>query len=60
MIGQRRLAEIAKAVARNARILIIDQPTSALSAPEVEILFRVIADLKSKGVAIVYISHRLD
>ena len=35
-------------------------PTSALSAPEVEILFRVIADLKSKGVAIVYISHRLE
>ena len=60
MIGQRQLVEIAKAVARNARILIMDEPTSALSAPEVEILFRVIADLKAKGVAIVYISHRLE
>jgi erythritol transport system ATP-binding protein len=60
MIGQQQLVEIAKAVARNARILIMDEPTSALSAPEVEILFRVIADLKSKGVAVVYISHRLE
>jgi erythritol transport system ATP-binding protein len=60
MIGQQQLVEIAKAVARNARILILDEPTSALSAPEVEVLFRVIADLKSKGVAIVYISHRLE
>ena len=60
MIGQQQLVEIAKAVAQNARILIMDEPTSALSAPEVEILFRVIADLKSKGVAIVYISHRLE
>jgi erythritol transport system ATP-binding protein len=60
MIGQQQLVEIAKAVARNARILIMDEPTSALSAPEVEILFRVIADLKSNGVAIVYISHRLE
>ena len=60
MIGQQQLVEIAKAVARDARILIMDEPTSALSVPEVEILFRVIADLKSKGVAIVYISHRLE
>jgi erythritol transport system ATP-binding protein len=60
MIGQQQLVEIAKATARNARILIMDEPTSALSAPEVEILFRVIADLKAKGVAIVYISHRLE
>jgi erythritol transport system ATP-binding protein len=60
MIGQQQLVEIAKAVAQDVRILIMDEPTSALSAPEVEILFRVIADLKSKGVAIVYISHRLE
>ena len=45
---------------QDARILIMDEPTSALSAAEVEILFRVIADLKARGVAIVYISHRLE
>jgi erythritol transport system ATP-binding protein len=59
-IGQQQLVEIAKAVAQDARILILDEPTSALSAPEVEILFRIIADLKARGVAIVYISHRLE
>jgi erythritol transport system ATP-binding protein len=60
MIGQQQLVEIAKALAQDARILIMDEPTSALSAPEVEVLFRVIADLKAEGVAIVYISHRLE
>lgn len=59
-IGQQQLVEIAKAVALDARILIMDEPTSALSAAEVEILFKVIADLKARGVAIVYISHRLE
>jgi erythritol transport system ATP-binding protein len=59
-IGEQQLVEIAKAVSQNARILIMDEPTSALSASEVEVLFRVIADLKRQGVAIVYISHRLE
>ncbi len=59
-IGQQQLVEIAKAVAKDARILILDEPTSALSATEVEVLFRIIGDLKSRGVAIVYISHRLE
>jgi erythritol transport system ATP-binding protein len=59
-IGQQQLVEIAKAVAQDARILILDEPTSALSAAEVEVLFRVIADLRARGVAIVYISHRLE
>jgi erythritol transport system ATP-binding protein len=59
-VGQRQLVEIAKAVAREARILIMDEPTSALSAAEVDVLFRVVADLKSQGAAIVYISHRLE
>ena len=59
-IGQQQIVEIAKALAQDARILIMDEPTSALSAAEVEILFRVIADLKARGVAIVYISHRLE
>ncbi|TGW07114.1 sugar ABC transporter ATP-binding protein, partial [Mesorhizobium sp. M2D.F.Ca.ET.145.01.1.1] len=59
-IGQQQLVEIAKAVSLDAKILIMDEPTSALSAAEVEILFKVIADLKARGVAIVYISHRLE
>ncbi len=59
-IGQQQLVEIAKAVSQDARILILDEPTSALSAAEVEILFRIIGDLKARGVAIVYISHRLE
>ncbi|QYD72917.1 sugar ABC transporter ATP-binding protein [Paraburkholderia edwinii] len=59
-IGQQQLVEIAKALAHDARILILDEPTSALSAAEVDVLFQVIADLKAHGVAIVYISHRLE
>ena len=59
-IGQQQIVEIAKALAQDARILILDEPTSALSAAEVEILFRVIADLRRQGVGIVYISHRLE
>ena len=59
-IAQQQIVEIAKALAQDARILIMDEPTSALSATEVEILFRVIAELKAAGVAIVYISHRLE
>ncbi|QPB22483.1 sugar ABC transporter ATP-binding protein [Rhizobium sp. 007] len=59
-IGQQQLVEIAKAMSLNARILIMDEPTSALSAAEVEVLFKVIAELKAQGVAIVYISHRLE
>lgn len=59
-IGQQQLVEIARAVSLDTRILIMDEPTSALSAAEVEILFRVIRELKAQGVAIVYISHRLE
>lgn len=59
-IGQQQIVEIAKALAQEVRILIMDEPTSALSSAEVEILFRVIDELKSNGVSIVYISHKLD
>jgi erythritol transport system ATP-binding protein len=59
-VGEQQIIEIAKALSQDARILILDEPTSALSAPEVEILFKVINDLKARGVAIVYISHRLE
>jgi erythritol transport system ATP-binding protein len=59
-IGQQQVVEIAKAISRNVRILIMDEPTSALTAAETEALFRIIADLKAHGVAIVYISHKLE
>lgn len=59
-IGQQQIVEIAKALAQDVNILILDEPTSALSAHEVDVLFRVIEDLKRQGVGIVYISHRLE
>lgn len=59
-IGQQQIVEIAKALAQDAKILILDEPTSALSASEVEVLFRIIDELKAQGVGIVYISHRLE
>lgn len=59
-IGQQQIVEIAKALTENCRILILDEPTSALSTSEVEVLFRIIEELKRSGVAIVYISHRLE
>ena len=59
-LGQQQLVEIARALSVNSRILIMDEPTSALSASEVEVLFKVVLDLKSRGVSIVYISHHLE
>ncbi|MBU9834604.1 sugar ABC transporter ATP-binding protein [Rahnella sp. L72c] len=59
-VGQQQLIEIAKALAEDADILILDEPTSALSKTEVDILFRVIRDLTRQGVTIIYISHRLE
>ena len=59
-LGQQQIVEIAKALSRNIRVLMMDEPTSALSASEIAVLFRIIGDLRSRGVAIAYISHRLD
>ncbi|MGB7757643.1 MAG: sugar ABC transporter ATP-binding protein [Salinisphaera sp.] len=59
-VGQQQIVEIARALSVDARILIMDEPTSALSASEVEVLFKVIRDLTARGVAIVYISHHLE
>ncbi|RJF40685.1 sugar ABC transporter ATP-binding protein [Actinomyces sp. 2119] len=59
-LGQQQLVEIARALDEDARVLIMDEPTSALSASEVEVLFSVIRDLTSRGVAVVYISHHMD
>lgn len=59
-LGQQQIVEIAKALARDVRVLMMDEPTSALSTAEISILFKIIRDLKARGVAVVYISHRLD
>jgi erythritol transport system ATP-binding protein len=59
-LGQQQIVEIARALSVNSRILIMDEPTSALSATEVEVLFKVIHDLTDRGVSIVYISHHLE
>jgi len=58
-LAQQQLVEIAKAASWNARILIMDEPTSCLTPHETGVLFEVIADLRSSGVSIIYISHRL-
>jgi erythritol transport system ATP-binding protein len=59
-LGQQQIVEIARALSVDSRILIMDEPTSALSATEVEVLFKVIRDLTARGVSIVYISHHLE
>src|SRR5262249_25949473 len=58
-LGLRQIVEIARALVAATRVLMMDEPTSALAAGEVDALFRVIRDLASHGVAIVYISHHL-
>ncbi|MGH7101345.1 MAG: sugar ABC transporter ATP-binding protein [Acetobacteraceae bacterium] len=59
-VSAQQIVAIAKALRREVKVLIMDEPTSALSAGEVRTLFRLIRDLKAEGVAIVYISHRLE
>ncbi|WP_237154037.1 xylose ABC transporter ATP-binding protein [Oryzibacter oryziterrae] len=58
--GKQQLVEIAKALNKNARLLILDEPTSALTASETRILLDIVKELKAKGMACVYISHKLD
>jgi len=58
-IGKQQLIEIAKALSCNARVLIMDEPTSSLSQKETETLFGVVKNLRSKGISVIYISHRL-
>lgn len=59
-VAQCQMVEIAKALSLNAEVLIMDEPTSSLTEQETRLLFKVIHDLKSSGVGIIYISHRLD
>ncbi|MGF0039882.1 sugar ABC transporter ATP-binding protein [Peptoniphilaceae bacterium SGI.131] len=59
-VAQRQLVEIGKAVSYNAKILVLDEPSSSLTDQEVEILFSIIDKLKNRGVGIIYISHKMD
>jgi len=59
-LGQWQMVEIAKALARNARIIAFDEPTSSLSAREIEHLFRVIRQLREQGRVVLYVSHRME
>ncbi len=59
-IGQQQLVEIAKALSQNAKILVLDEPTAALTESEVETLFAILEKLKARGVGMIYISHKLD
>ena len=59
-IGQMQCVEIAKAVSHNAKVIIFDEPTSSLSDKEVEFLFKIMNQLRDEGVAMIYISHKMD
>ena len=59
-IGQQQMIEIAKALMVDAKVLIMDEPTAALTQSETEVLFKVVNSLRKKGVSIVYISHRME
>ncbi|QIK56722.1 sugar ABC transporter ATP-binding protein [Erysipelothrix sp. HDW6A] len=59
-VSQMQSIEIAKAISQNARVVIMDEPTSSLTTTEVEILFDIINKLTDKGIAVVYISHKMD
>lgn len=59
-IAEQQLVELLRGLLRHAKILILDEPTSALTFKEVESLFKVVKDLKAQGIGIIYITHRLD
>lgn len=59
-VGRQQMCEIAKAISTDAKVIVFDEPTAALTNSEVEDLFKIILDLRDKGIGIVYISHRMD
>lgn len=59
-IAERQLVEIAKALSKEAKIMIMDEPTASLTFEEVKMLFKIVIDIKKKGISVVYISHRLE
>ena len=59
-VGKQQMVEIAKAVSRECKLLVLDEPTAALTQPEVEELFKIMRDLQKKEIGMIYISHRMD
>ncbi len=59
-VSQRQMVEIARAVSYNSKIIVLDEPTSSLTEPEVKKLFKIVRELKEQGVSFVYISHKMD
>ena len=59
-VGKQQMVEIAKAVSRECKLLVLDEPTAALTLPEVEELFKIMNDLRDKGIGMIYVSHRMD
>lgn len=59
-IGHRKIVEVAKAVSRQINVLVMDEPTAALAAREIELLFNLIHSLKERGISVIYVSHQLD
>lgn len=59
-VGKQQMVEIAKAVSHDCKLLVLDEPTAALTQPEVEELFKIMNDLRKKGIGMIYISHRMD
>ena len=59
-VGKQQMVEIAKAVSRDCKLLVLDEPTAALTQPEVEELFKIMNDLRDKGIGMIYVSHRMD
>ncbi len=59
-VGKQQMVEITKAISRDCKLLVLDEPTAALTLPEVEELFVIMRELKEKGIGMIYISHRMD
>jgi len=59
-VGKQQMVEIAKAISRKCKLLVLDEPTAALTQPEVEELFKIMGELKEKNIGMIYISHRMD
>ena len=59
-VGKQQMVEIVKAISHDCKLLVLDEPTAALTIPEVEELFKIMRELKEKGIGMIYISHRMD